>query len=275
MAYFKVHSYGNGVYMLFETLGVGSFLIVGNESALLIDTGYGFGDIAAAAYELAKKPIIAVNSHVHPDHSMGNNQFERVFVGAGDMEKLSGDVLRAEYDKMIGFAAKYLPPLKLVVKRNEKIPKATLYETRYSPLVTGDIIELGGRSVEVFEMPGHTKGSVVFLDRAAKTVFAGDAVNRGMFLYMDKGLKLARYADQLDKLAELRGFDTILASHSTKPVSFAFVKFYANFLRRAVMPKRKPSPMPLAEGKVCRYSEKSREYGNVSVFFYAGQEGDV
>ncbi|MDR1539221.1 MAG: MBL fold metallo-hydrolase [Clostridiales bacterium] len=275
MSYFKTREYGDGVHMLWETLGVGSFLIVGVDKALLIDTGYGFGDIAAAASEIAKKPIIVVNSHVHPDHSMGNNQFERVLIGAGDMWKLEDGALQSEYEEMIGFAASYFPPLKLIVKHNEKIPKSTHCQTEYAPLAAGDAIDLGGRVIEAVEMPGHTRGSVVFLDRAAKTVFAGDAVNRGMFLFIDKDLKLARYAERLDKLAELKGFSAILTSHSTKPLSFSFVKYYADFLLRAVVPKRKPSPMPLSEKKVCRYSEKSREYGDVSVFFYAGQEREA
>ncbi|MDR2655199.1 MAG: MBL fold metallo-hydrolase [Oscillospiraceae bacterium] len=273
MAYFKAHSFGGGVYMLYEPLGVGSHLIIGNKKALLIDTGFGFGDIAAAVREITEKPVIVANSHIHPDHSMGNNQFERVFVGAGDMYKLEGGILEDEYKKMLGFSTKYLPPLGLLIKHYKKIQKSALYKTEYSALTTGDKIELGGRTVEILEMPGHTKGSVVFLDRTAKTVFAGDAVNRGMFLYLDSSVKLARYADRLDKLAGLAGFDILRTSHSKQGAPFAFVGYYADFLRRVDLSKCKSSPMPLSDGKVLRYSEKSRDYGTVSVFFNRGQEG--
>jgi glyoxylase-like metal-dependent hydrolase (beta-lactamase superfamily II) len=272
MPYFKIHEYGDGVCMLFEPLGVGSHLIVGSGSALLIDTGFGFGDIAKAAAETAKKPVIAANSHAHPDHSMGNGQFPRVLAGEGDIPKLSGGLLEDENAKMLGFAKKLLPPLGLLINHYRKIEKTACFSTEYVPISTGCAIELGGRTIEVLEMPGHTKGSVVFLDRASKTIFVGDAVNRGMFLYLDNDVKLKRYAERLDKLASLEGFEIVRSSHSTKAAPFAFIKCYADFLRRVDVSKCKSCAMPLSDGKVLRYSEKIKEYGTVSVFFNKGQE---
>jgi glyoxylase-like metal-dependent hydrolase (beta-lactamase superfamily II) len=272
MAYFKTVEYGGGVYAMWEALGVGSFLIAGSDKALLIDTGYGFGSISAAVRPLTDKPIIVVNSHVHPDHSMGNDQFARVSVGAGDKDKLEGDTLRAEYDKMLGFTAKYLPPIKLLIKHYSKLAKPAPQNTQYTTLRTCDTIDLGSRIIEIIEMPGHTNGSIVFLDSASKTVFVGDAVNRGMFLYTNPYAKLNEYAAKLDSLSKKKGYDWILSSHSKKKVPFAFIKYYADFLRRADASKSKASPMPLSEGKVLRYTEKSGDYGSVSVFFNKGQE---
>ena len=44
------------------------------------------------------------------------------------------------------------------------------------PLSEHQIFDLGGRSLEVLFTPGHTPGSVVFLDRKNKFLFAGDSV---------------------------------------------------------------------------------------------------
>jgi glyoxylase-like metal-dependent hydrolase (beta-lactamase superfamily II) len=265
MAYFKTRNLSGGVYSIYEPAGVGCHLIVGSERALLIDTGYGFGDIALAVKEITDKPVVVVNTHIHPDHSMGNNQFEEVAIGAGDLAGVAG--LQEQYEMFTGFMKKVAPPLGLIIRLLEKKPKSRLYETRYTLLAAGGIIELGGRSIEVLEMPGHTKGSVVFLDRASRTVFAGDAVNRGMFLYFDKTLKLAAYAGRLEGLAQLQGFDWLATSHSAKKMPFVFLPWYAEFLRRADPAKSKSSIMPLVDYKVLCYTEKKTEYGNVSVFY--------
>jgi glyoxylase-like metal-dependent hydrolase (beta-lactamase superfamily II) len=258
--------------MLWESLGVGSHLIVGGEKALLIDTGYGFGDIAAAVSRITEKPVIVVNSHVHPDHAMGNAQFRRVLVGAGDVGKMSDGALAEEYEKMLGFAKKYLPPVGLLIKHYEKTEKTVFDQTEYVPLATGDRIELGGRTIEVVEMPGHIAGSVVFLDKASKTMFVGDAVNRGMFLYLNEAVRLAHYADKLERLAAIEGYEILRSSHTKKAVPFAFIEYYARFLRRVDPGKSKLSRAPLVDGKILRYSEKNNAYGKVSVFFRQGQE---
>jgi glyoxylase-like metal-dependent hydrolase (beta-lactamase superfamily II) len=273
MKYFKTLDFGNGVFMLWELLGVASHLILGNDKALLIDTGYGVGNIAKAVEALTAKPLIVANTHVHPDHSMGNRQFERVLVGKGDMGRIPG--LKGEFKDFVGFIGKYMPPAKLLIKQQEKMEKRSLPETEYEPLSDGQLISLGGRDVEVMEMPGHTKGSVAFLDKSSKTLFAGDAINKGMFLYFDKDAKLAAYAGKLEKLhqlAESRGLVQIRTSHSQKALDLAFILYYASLLRRVDASKCKSSPMPLAVGKVLRYTEKSRQYGSVSVFFHKGQE---
>jgi glyoxylase-like metal-dependent hydrolase (beta-lactamase superfamily II) len=272
MAYFKTVDYGGGVFAIWETLGVGSFLIIGSERALLIDTGYGFGDVSAQVRALTNLSVIVANSHVHPDHSMSNNQFERVLVGAGDIDKLEGSALQKEFDKMLGFTAKLLPPIKLLINHYAKLAKPNLLNTQYQALKTNDTIDLGGRVIEVIEMPGHTNGSIVFLDRNSKTIFVGDAVNRGTFLYTNPNAKVDEYAAKLESLAAREGFDWLLSSHSKKKTPFAFVKYYAEFLRRVDISKSKASPMPLADGKVLRYKEKSAEFGSVSVFYNEDQK---
>jgi glyoxylase-like metal-dependent hydrolase (beta-lactamase superfamily II) len=274
MAYYKTHSLGGGVYLLFEPLGVGAYLILGREKALLIDTGFGFGDLPAAVGAVTSMPLLVVNSHVHPDHALGNRQFPRGGVGAGDRGTLAEGVWDGEYRDMLGFAKKYLPPLGFLMRRFGKLPKPPLCQTAYSPLAEGDTLNLGGRVLEVAEMPGHTRGSLVFLDRATATVFAGDAVNRGTFLYLDREVKLAGYANRLDALAARKGFGLLRGSHAKKAAPFSFVAYYADFLRRAGGPGCKTVPMPLAAGPVLRYREKSTAYGSVSVFFLPGQEAE-
>jgi glyoxylase-like metal-dependent hydrolase (beta-lactamase superfamily II) len=271
VAYFKVRGLGAGIFSIYEIMGVGEYLIVGKDKALLIDTGYGFKDLASEVAKLAQgKDVLVVNSHVHPDHSLGNTQFEHVYVGEGDMGALGEPLLRQKAG-MVGFIKKCLPPAGFVLNRLEKKKNVPSFETAYEKVLNGASFNLGDRAIEVMELPGHTPGSLIFLDPASKSIFAGDAINRGMFLYFDKALPLKEYSERLSRLAGLKGYDFIFSSHSTKPAPFEFIKYYADFLARVDLAKSKPAKMPLADEDTLRCSEKSREYGNVSVFFTRGQ----
>jgi glyoxylase-like metal-dependent hydrolase (beta-lactamase superfamily II) len=53
-------------------------LIEGRDTAVLIDTGCGIGDLGKAVAEVTDKPVIVVNRHTHSDHLGGNHQFEEI-----------------------------------------------------------------------------------------------------------------------------------------------------------------------------------------------------
>ncbi len=53
---------------------------------------------------------------------------------------------------------------------------ADLWEDPDQWLVGGDVVEHGSRHLDVIETPGHTRGHVVFRDRSAPLLFAGDHI---------------------------------------------------------------------------------------------------
>ena len=79
----------------------------------------------------------------------------------------------------------------------------------------GDVFDLGGVHVEVYDCPGHTKGSVVFLIPEERTVLLGDACNEFTFLFDDYSTTVTEYQQALEKLdAQLAGkYDTVLLSN--------------------------------------------------------------
>jgi len=88
--YFNVNKILDGVYHInepiIESSTVCCTLIVGNRKALLIDTGYGIGDLKQLVKSITDLPIKVVNSHGHIDHVSGNHQFSEVYIHKEDIE---------------------------------------------------------------------------------------------------------------------------------------------------------------------------------------------
>lgn len=75
--YYKVIDMGNGIYHIWEPAGVASSLVIGKTKALLIDTGYGYGDLKSVVRSLTDLPIRVMNTHCHLDHAGGNYLFQK------------------------------------------------------------------------------------------------------------------------------------------------------------------------------------------------------
>ncbi len=153
------------------------YLVEGRERAVLLDTGFGNEDLKRYIASLTKLPVIAVNSHVHPDHSGGNAQFDTVYVGINEVG--SSDPV-------------FFPDAALPEPRCEAVKQATGY--RFATLSDGEHIELGGRSLQVIEIPGHTRGSIALVDSETNLLLAGDALLKRVLLFGDVPMRDYRAA---------------------------------------------------------------------------------
>ncbi len=140
-------------------------LIEGEEKALLIDTGYGIGDLEGLVSKLTDKPLLVANTHFHGDHSAGNGQFEEVYCHEYDVPYLKEQMEKGE--------GRLFPPVDFY--RQEDIVPFSSYQV--IGLKNGDFLNLGeGDRIEVIHMPGHTSGGCMFLDHKTHLLFSGDAV---------------------------------------------------------------------------------------------------
>ena len=64
-------------------------------------------------------------------------------------------------------------------------------EAQCSYINDGDVLELGGRHVDVIEVPGHTNGSVVFSIQGSDLIFTGDAIGsgQGVWIFHEEGYR--------------------------------------------------------------------------------------
>jgi glyoxylase-like metal-dependent hydrolase (beta-lactamase superfamily II) len=195
-SWFRVTSVADRVWRIDDRDTVNAYLIEGDESALLVDTTTGRGDLARCVAALTRRPVQVVATHGHGDHVGGIRQFKKVYVHPADL-----GVVRA-----------FLPWWDWLGLR-----------TRLVPVRQGDRFDLGHRLIKVIEVPGHTPGSICLLDVAHRLLFTGDNNNGMVWLFLRESTPLATYLQTLRRLNRRAGeFDTILPGHGA-PLDAAFI----------------------------------------------------
>ena len=117
--------------------------------------------------------------------------------------------------------------------------KAALdYPLKYLVTIVGDgdIIDLGGRTLEVFEIPAHAPSSIAFLDRKERILFSGDEVDKGVMLYWmqdEPQPTIEQYALNMEKLLQQRkDYDFICGGHEQVMADASLVEDYLEHDRR-------------------------------------------
>jgi hydroxyacylglutathione hydrolase len=191
---YKVSQVNDNIWTIVENNTVNIYLVEGTDSALVIDTGYGTGDLSALVKSLTKLPLIVVNTHGHGDHIGADHQFSKVYIHPEDVVMANTQI------KQEG------PSLPL------------------SPVREGYIFDLGGRRLEVIEVPGHSLGSICLLDSANKILFSGDNTNALVWLFLKNCCPLEVYLKTLEKVEQRLGeFHTIMPGHNT-PLEGNFIQ---------------------------------------------------
>lgn len=218
--WFEVERIAEGVTVIGEPLhteAVKSYLVEGEREVAVIDTGLGVGDFAALVAELFDRDPLVLQTHAHWDHFGGSHAFERVLVHPSEAYALRRGFPNAMYRPL--FTPKRL--------ENPALPPDFDPETAEIPpceptgeLNHGDRVDLGGRVLEVLHTPGHSPGGVSFLDREARLLFAGDAVNFGdMWLFLPRS-DAAAFRDTIRMLADLvPDIDAVYPAHGSIPMS--------------------------------------------------------
>jgi glyoxylase-like metal-dependent hydrolase (beta-lactamase superfamily II) len=188
-----------------------SYLILGKDKALLLDTGMGISDIRKVTSELTSLPIIVVNSHTHDDHVGGNWQFATVYSMDTDFSRTNakGSTADAQAEIAPGEICGELP----------KGFDAKAYRTKPWTITKyihdGDTIDLGGRTLEILSTPGHTPDAICLFDRANGLLFTGDTYYPAAIWLYRPETDLAPYAKAIAQLSTLAPqVKTVLGQHN-------------------------------------------------------------
>lgn len=201
---------------------VNAFLCIGEERNALIDTGCGIGNIKKAAMSISDKPLSVFLTHSHPDHAGGIYQFKDCPVYMNSLDeglKLWGmrtdNAFRKMYAETRGansFKGDISELYRLIPESN---PDCTSF--RYEKIDDGALLSLGKRKFKCIHTPGHTDGSMCFLDERNRLLFSGDTVNNSIILMRQPGndARLIRiFYETLLKIKEHENeFDYLVIGH--------------------------------------------------------------
>ena len=175
--YAEVYQFRDNLHgILIESLdGMGAswiFVIVGPEKVLVIDTGFGLGDLKGLVDEITGgKPIVVVNTHSHVDHAYGNYQFDRVFCHVNTVPYLEANLNPQIWDYLFDEEGK---GIWAEFDRNDLIPFG---EYEIVGCENGHIFNLGSDyEVELVFLGGHEAGHSGFLDKKNRILFTGDDI---------------------------------------------------------------------------------------------------
>ncbi len=180
----------SGVWALEQEI-VRCFLIVGQQRALLLDTGAEACDLMGMIREITPLPLVVLNTHGDGDHTANNNQFRDIHAHPDEFATIR----------------RFRPDL-----------TSTLH-----PITALSAFDLGDRVLHVIETPGHTPGSICLLDRKNRILFSGDTLSYGPVFLCGEHRDIHTYRETLVKLMTMGGFDTIYPCHSTCPVSLSVI----------------------------------------------------
>lgn len=187
------------------------FLLEGETSALLIDSGVDTPDAKEIAMSLTSKNVMLLNTHGDDDHTSGNGAFPSYYIGKED------------YD---------------ACNMAEMFPRSVPVF-----LQDGQIIDLGNRPLTVYQIPGHTVGSVAVLDTKNRTIYTGDSVSTAIIYMFGKLRSMEQYKKSLEKLNRLKSeFDVIRPSHGVPSLgsdAIALVQTQLQYALNGWLPSKK------------------------------------
>ncbi|WP_129665088.1 MBL fold metallo-hydrolase, partial [Phytoactinopolyspora endophytica] len=237
--WFEVRDLGSDVYLIAEPGHVNCFLVLGDDAALLFDTGMGIGLISDVVAGLTDRPLIVVNSHDHLDHRGGNSDLfqRRRELGLIDIAAHPHGVRHghdavperflAEYETaMRGVYTDYLAYMALDSQRFYacgRLPRmravpglASWHVPAVRPtraLDDGELLDLGGRSLTVLHAPGHAPDGICLFEPSTGMLLAGDMVLAAAHWLHGDGADLGAFASSTQRLAALP-VSRVLTAHN-------------------------------------------------------------
>ena len=159
------------------------FLLAGSRRAVLLDSGLEIHNARDIAEGLVSLPVELLNTHCDLDHIGSNAQFETFYMHPSEASNYYNTQNRTG---------------------------------EFCPVEDGEVLDLGGRRLEIIHLPGHTPGSIAVLDEKNRVLYGGDVIQDGDIFMFGVQRELRTFIWSLKKLEGYCGrFDTIYSPHGT------------------------------------------------------------
>lgn len=219
--WYEIEQINDYTYRIAEGVIFNSFLFEGADRALLVDAGAGIGDLRGMVDQLVDTPVTLLLTHSHWDHIGGAHAFDDVRIHEHerhpDGQVTEDVVLKNSSYGPTDFVAEWQAGGKSLPDAFDpesfEIPPVTGVE----PFHPGTEIDLGGRSLETYHLPGHSPGQIGVLDRDACILYGADVIHRDHGLYIHfTGCDVEAYIETFERVRELResnAFDRLYIAH--------------------------------------------------------------
>ena len=181
--YFEAEKIGEDTWRIFSS-GDNSYLLKGDGMGLLVDSGYGAGNIREFCESVCGCPVPWIaNTHEHFDHTANNGYFDMAF-----MSEICSLHATEPYVSFEGILFKTDYPRTLIKDH--------------------DIIPLKGRELVCLQLRDHTPGGMTYLDRKGRILYSGDEIWPNKKL----NVPVQDYAADMEAINEYRNdFDILCA----------------------------------------------------------------
>lgn len=186
-----------------------AYLLNGTERSLLVDTGLGICNIYDEVIKLTDKPVTTVATHIHWDHIGGHKFFPDFYAHEDELNWLNGEFpLTLEQIKDMVVDRCDLP-------EGYNVDNYKFFQgTPTMVLKDNDIIDIGGRSIQVLHTPGHSPGHICFFEKERGYLFTGDLVYKDTLFAYYPSTDPKAYLKSIERVATLPVKKVFPAHHS-------------------------------------------------------------
>ncbi|MFB0620300.1 MBL fold metallo-hydrolase [Streptomyces sp. AGS-58] len=191
--WYELHEVDDGVVRITEPhvaklLRANLWWLRGAGRDIVVDAGLGVTALRREIPHLFERDPLVILTHAHLDHVGGAHEFHERAAHTTAVETLARGVPASLYGtelyEKLGIDAAGEPVPHLLIN---KLPHPTYDPRGYhlGPLkVTrrlqgGDTVEVGGRTLTVLHLPGHTPGCIALHEKGTGALYSGDVIYNG------------------------------------------------------------------------------------------------
>jgi len=182
---YKTWKLSDTISIVQET-GVANFMrcniwhVKGRDFDLVIDTGMGLDPLKEWVMRETDRPIKAIVTHCHFDHSGCLHEFDERLG-----HRAEADILANPSNPKMVYEGSWTR-IGIVDPKQHPEYSGETFHVKAAPLTgfldEGDVVDLGDTAFQILHLPGHSPGSIGLWDVKTKTLFSGDALYDGELL---------------------------------------------------------------------------------------------
>ncbi|MCM1393794.1 MAG: MBL fold metallo-hydrolase, partial [[Eubacterium] siraeum] len=195
-----------------------SYLLIGNEKALLIDTGLGVSNIKNVVDSLTKLPLSVATTHIHWDHIGGHKYFENIAVYESEKQWLMN------FPLSLNVVKSNLQDNNCPFPEDFDIEKYTVFQGQPQIILhDNEIIDLGNRKIKVIHTPGHSPGHCCYFEKDTGYLFSGDLIYKGCLNIHYPTTDICDFEESIKRVMKL-SVKRILPAHHSLDISTEIIK---------------------------------------------------